>query len=119
MKNRTFKQFRKRKKYIEHEIEPVKTIVNRALHHQGIDPNATDSRHWQDDLLKQWNNMVGDPIALHTRPMKIAGGRLTILVDSPAWNQELQTFGGRTLLQTIQKSFPGVKELRFRVGRWE
>ena len=113
------KFFRKRKKYRDHEQEPLAAIVNRALRSEGIDPEATAARDWQEDLLTLWHDLVGEPIVSHTRPLKISRGRLTILVDSPAWNQELQTFGGKLLLQAIQKAFPAVKELRFQVGNLE
>ena len=41
-------------------------------------------------LLDRWSEVVGDALAAHVRPTKLAGGTLVIAVDDPAWATQLK-----------------------------
>lgn len=52
------------------------------------------SRGWTSRLREyrvvgKWERIVGDVIALHSRPAALRGKKLTVAVDSPAWMQQL------------------------------
>ena len=41
-------------------------------------------------LHERWSEVVGPEVADHARPRSIEGGRLRIVVDSPAWASHLR-----------------------------
>jgi len=47
------------------------------------------SRLHEYRIVAQWARTVGPSIAHHAQPRTFKGGRLTIVVDSPAWMQQL------------------------------
>jgi predicted nucleic acid-binding Zn ribbon protein len=63
-------------------------------------------------LFTQWSFVVGEEIAIHSTPISLVDGRLTIQTSSTAWATQLTLLGAQ-LLTTIAKSAPGalVEEL--------
>ena len=49
------------------------------------------------DVTDRWSEAVGTAIAVHARPERLDGGRLTIVVDDPAWATELRYHSARIL----------------------
>jgi len=45
-------------------------------------------------LVARWADVVGDGLAAHARPTKLAGGTLVIAVDDPAWAAQLRYLEG-------------------------
>jgi hypothetical protein len=43
----------------------------------------------QARIFSQWEETVGSRIAAHSRPSYVRNGRLTVVVDNPAWSQQL------------------------------
>ena len=41
-------------------------------------------------LFERWSELVGESVAAHTRPAKLADGVLTVAVDDPAWAAQLK-----------------------------
>ena len=41
-------------------------------------------------LAERWSEVVGEALAAHVRPTKLAGGTLVIAVDDPAWATQLR-----------------------------
>ncbi|MBF0184890.1 MAG: DUF721 domain-containing protein [Magnetococcales bacterium] len=66
-------------------------------------------------LYRDWSLAVGSRIAEHSEPVSLANGQLTIRVDSPVWQQQLQLMQ-EELLHKIQQRLPDktVRSLRFR-----
>ncbi len=64
--------------------EPIASIIGRQLASLGIARKVK-----QASVEHLWPDLVGPEIAGHTRVLKIDAGRLFVLVDSPAWRQEL------------------------------
>lgn len=48
-----------------------------------------EKRLHQAQIFSRWEETVGSRIAGHSRPAYVRNGRLTIIVDSPAWSQQL------------------------------
>lgn len=70
------------------------------------------------ELVDQWSEIVGGPIASHAHPMGLQDGVLTIACDHPAWLEELSRFHQKAILRNIAAVFGPelVTELRFRIG---
>lgn len=70
-----------------------------------------------EHLKKNWERIVGSQLAGHTLPVTLRFRKLTLLVDSPSWTQQL-TFFRQGLLDQIrafQKNCD-VAEICFKVG---
>jgi len=50
----------------------------------GLEKNLHQAR-----IFSRWEEAVGSRIAAHSRPAYVRNGRLTIVVDSPPWSQQL------------------------------
>ncbi len=49
------------------------------------------------DVSDRWAAAVGEAIALHARPERLDAGRLTVVVDDPAWATEVRYHTPRIL----------------------
>jgi predicted nucleic acid-binding Zn ribbon protein len=68
------------------------------------------------DLNERWAEAVGEAIAAHARPERLEAGRLTVVVDDPAWATELRYHSSRILAALNTESGAAtVSELRLRV----
>lgn len=72
------------------------------------------------DLSERWATAVGEAIATHSRPERLDGGRLVVVVDDPAWASELRYHSSRILaaLNDGPEAAEGsmtITELHFRV----
>ena len=45
-----------------------------------------------NSMQEEWHRLFNEPLSLHTYPVDIKGGELTINVDSPAWLGQLKFF---------------------------
>ncbi len=85
----------------------------------GWRPAQTDGRQAPIALLEAgWQEIVGDEVAQHSQPARIADGTLTITTRSSAWSHQL-SFLAEHLLRAVAARLPGagIEHLRFRVGR--
>jgi predicted nucleic acid-binding Zn ribbon protein len=62
------------------------------------------SRGWQQPaaeatLFGQWDKVVGAEVAGHCRPVKLAGGELTIEAVSTTWATQLRLLAGSLIKQ--------------------
>jgi hypothetical protein len=72
---------------------------------------------WVDELAKVWADVAGKAVAAHTRPARLEGSSLVVLVDQHVWMQELQRSGRKPLLANIWKRYGAgkVKDVLFRL----
>lgn len=70
------------------------------------------------ELSANWPQVVGEAVAAHARPRKIADGVLVMEVDSPEWATQLRFLETR-ILDRVASAAPGsgVTGLRFVVRR--
>jgi len=68
-------------------------------------------------LGSAWTQAVGERVAKHSEPDRLANGLLTVRVDSSTWTSEL-THMKPKVLALIQKASPGsnIRDLRFVQG---
>ncbi|MCK4911525.1 MAG: DUF721 domain-containing protein [Thermodesulfovibrionales bacterium] len=62
----------------------------------------------------QWDDIFSGPVTLHAWPVNLKRSTLTIVVDSPAWLQQL-SFLKDDLVAKLEGF--GVKDIRFHTGR--
>jgi hypothetical protein len=90
----------------------IKTVLKTTLRKLGLDKRIKECT-----VLPFWNDAVGETIALHTRPIKVSGGRMTVLVESPSWTQEL-TFMKTRIIKELNSRIGKeiVKDIYFKIG---
>jgi len=65
-------------------VESISKIMERVLAEGKLGNSAQVAEIWG-----RWNEIVGESIAAHCVPEKIAEGKLYVRVDSPVWCQQL------------------------------
>lgn len=65
-------------------IGKLSVTINKILKARGMQDRLHEYR-----IFGQWEAAVGPAIARHARPRTLRGGKLVLLVDSPAWMQQL------------------------------
>lgn len=95
--------------------ERIGDILQERFHELGW-----EQRLREEDVLADWEAAVGPRIAAHARPSHIDNHRLTVVTESPVWNQQLSLMAPE-LLRCIARRFgPGiVTALYFVTGRIE
>jgi predicted nucleic acid-binding Zn ribbon protein len=92
--------------------QPIHSILQKTIQSLEIDvPLKSYS------VLGAWNEIVGEPVAAHSRPRTIRNRILFIDVAHPTWMQQLQ-FLKPTLLEKIN-TFLGeslIQDIRFKLG---
>ncbi len=90
----------------------IKGILNATLRRLGLEKRIREYA-----VLSLWDEVVGEGIASHTKPLKVYDGRLTVLVESPSWTQEL-TFLKNGIMERLNKSIGKgvIKDIYFKVG---
>lgn len=83
-----------------HDAMPLGDILPRVMKQAGL-----SRQHWAAVLEEQWEEIVGDSVARHTRPGALQDKTLSVYVDSPVWLNELRRMGQRHLLNNLQKQF--------------
>jgi hypothetical protein len=65
-----------------------------------------------------WPDLVGEDVARHSHPNRLADGTLVVVTRSSSWSQEL-SFLAERILAAIRLRLPsaGIERLRFRVGK--
>jgi len=69
-------------------------------------------------LRREWPALVGPETARRARPGGLSAGVLTLVVDNSPWLHEL-TLRSAELVARLAKRVPGLRALRFTLGRLE
>lgn len=75
----------------------VSGILERLIKQYGLEGKMAEYV-----IAEKWEDIVGKIIASHTRPVGIRHRRLQVLVDSPAWLQEI-SFYRRELIERVNR----------------
>jgi predicted nucleic acid-binding Zn ribbon protein len=65
-------------------IEKFSQTLGRILKARGMQSRLSEYR-----IFSQWERTMGQGIARHARPISLRGSKLILVVDSPAWMQQL------------------------------
>ncbi len=66
------------------KIDKIGTTLGKLLKARGLEGRIQEYR-----IVDQWNRAVGPAIARHAQPQALRGAKLSLVVDSPAWMQQL------------------------------
>ena len=71
-------------------------------------------------VFGQWERSVGPAIARHAQPQTVRGKKLTLVVDSPAWMQQLSLLKPEIMEKVNRNLGKGaIKEITLRLGEVE
>ena len=65
-------------------VERLSATITKILKARGLESRLSEYR-----IFGHWEKAVGDVIARHAHPVAMYGKKLTLVVDSPAWMQQL------------------------------
>ncbi|CAH2031593.1 DUF721 domain-containing protein [Trichlorobacter ammonificans] len=84
----------------------------------GLEGSALGTRLKELEVWRVWKQAVGAAIAARTRPLRLSGGRLTVLVSGAPWMQQLN-FLKEELRDKLNRSLGSdrVTEIIFKAGR--
>ena len=90
----------------------IRRILNATLCKLGLEKRIKECA-----ILSFWNDAVGENIALHTKPLKVYDGRMTVLVESSSWTQEL-TFLKSGIMERLNSTIGKevIKDIYFKIG---
>ncbi len=93
------------------EVDESRTRVDDPLALSSILDEIVVKRDWKQGiaegtLFTEWESVVGNEIAIHSTPLSLVDGVLTIQTTSTAWATQLNTMKS-ALLKTITTSAPG------------
>lgn len=69
-------------------------------------------------IFVHWAEIIGEPVASHTKPWQVRGKKLKVLVDSSDWHYAILSCFEKEILEKVQ-SWVGqdvVREIRYQVG---
>jgi predicted nucleic acid-binding Zn ribbon protein len=84
-------------------VTTLGNAIDKMLKKYGIEKSVR-----QGQALFLWGEIVGEKIAKHTNPEKVAYGKLYIKVDSPVWRSELMYTKGQ-ILKKLNNQLKGAK----------
>ena len=64
-----------------------------------------EQRLWEQELVSEWEALVGSQVAKQTRPGRIDRKVLHIYVTHSTWLSELSRYGHKPILDNLQKRF--------------
>ena len=88
---------------------PVDVLLNSLFKQLGI-----SERFRIEAIRREWCDIFGEPLSMHTEPADLKDSKLTIAVDSPAWLQHIK-FLQKEITDKLRQH--GIKTVQFRVGR--
>jgi predicted nucleic acid-binding Zn ribbon protein len=69
-------------------------------------------------IFDRWDEIVGDQVAAHARPIRLSGGALVVSVDEPGWATQLRFLEADLLRRCGEVAGAGsVTRIDVRVGR--
>ncbi|MCX8029959.1 MAG: DUF721 domain-containing protein [Thermodesulfovibrionales bacterium] len=66
------------------------------------------------EVQLKWRSIFGSPVSHHTYPFELKNGELTILVDLPAWLNELK-YMQDIILERLSRY--NVKSIKLKIGK--
>lgn len=84
----------------------------------GLEGSALGARLKDLEVWRLWSQAVGSAIAARTRPLRLSGGQLTVLVSGAPWMQQLN-FLKEELREKLNRSLgcERVTSITFKSGR--
>jgi hypothetical protein len=90
-------------------LKKVGTLLSSIFKDLGIEDKIR-----LNSMQEEWHRLFNEPLSLHTYPVDIKEGELTINVDSPAWLGQLKFFK-QDIIKKLQAY--NVSSVKFKHGR--
>ena len=93
--------------------QPIGEILPKVISKLGLAQKVKEV-----ELLRDWQEIVGEAIARHSQPVTLDKGHLTVNVDSSPWLSELERYSKQKILEKVQARLgkKAVRRIRFRIG---
>ena len=92
-------------------MDDIKSIVNKVIGHI-----AEKNPDTYDKIERIWQNLLNEKERRHTKLFGIKEGTLSVHVDSPAWLYQMKIRQTKILKQ-MKDEIPGLKHIRFKIGK--
>jgi predicted nucleic acid-binding Zn ribbon protein len=97
------------------KVEKLSSTIEKILNDRGWGAKLKEYR-----VFSLWRKAVGPGIARHAQPSSIRGKRLTVVVDSSAWMQQLSLMKPEVLSRVNDRLGPdGIEDITLRLGELE
>jgi len=97
------------------KVEKLSLTIEKILNDRGWGAKLKEYR-----VFSLWRKAVGPGIARHAQPASIRGKRLTVVVDSSAWMQQLSLMKPEVLSRVNDRLGPdGIEGITLRLGELE
>jgi hypothetical protein len=97
------------------KVEKLSSTIERILNDRGWGAKLKEYR-----VFSLWQKAVGPGIARHAQPASIRGKRLTVMVDSSAWMQQLSLMKPEVLSRVNDRLGPdGIESITLKLGELE
>lgn len=94
-------------------VRPLKSVLDQVL--AGLGAPSVDAVM---TISERWAELVGSEVAPHARPVAVEHGRLTVVVDNPAWASHLRWAEPELVRRLSELVGDGVvQQVTTRVGR--
>jgi predicted nucleic acid-binding Zn ribbon protein len=92
---------------------PIGEILEKVLKKLGLERRAREAR-----IAQEWGRIVGERIAMHSKPVALRGKTLIVHVDSSVWLSELSQFFKDKILEQVRGELgeKRIGDIRFRIG---
>lgn len=94
------------------KIERLSTTLLKVLKAQGMEGRLSEYR-----IVGQWEQAVGAAIARHAQPVAVRAKKLVLVVDSPAWMQQLSLMKPE-IMEKLNQGLgrDGIKDITLKLG---
>ncbi|HYA88920.1 MAG TPA: DUF721 domain-containing protein [Nitrospirota bacterium] len=94
------------------KLDRLSMTLGKILKNRGFQGRLHEYR-----IFGQWERCVGAMIAHHAQPQSVRGGRLLLIVDSPAWMQQL-TLLKPEIIEKLNTSLgrAAIKDITLKLG---
>lgn len=101
------------RRFPEHNAKQVSETLDKVLAKWGL-----SARLREEDVLRAWQEIVGDFVSRHSTPQGIKEGVLTVRVLQPTVHYELDRIWKKEILAKLKARFGAgaVREIKFRIG---
>lgn len=97
------------------KVERLSATIEKILNERGWGAKLKEYR-----VFGLWAKAVGPGIARHSRPASIRGRRLTVIVDSSAWMQQLSMLKPEIIAKVNDRLGPdGIEGITLKLGELE
>lgn len=95
------------------KVVSIGDVLGPLLKRLGLERRLREAR-----IALEWDKIVGEKVAAHSRPVALKGKTLVVNVDSSVWLSELSHYFKGKILEKIHDEMgeKRIRDIRFRIG---